>query len=74
MRDWASDVATAIRYLSQDDDQRARRAVAERSCTTILDVVVPSFARVERAMRSDVWSDLLRLQANVVDLNWTLAL
>jgi hypothetical protein len=79
VRDCASDVAWALRCLSGEDAlhyDKAQRQVAQRSCETILAEVVPSFADVERAAshRSPAWDDLLRLHADVVDLNWTLSL
>jgi hypothetical protein len=76
VRGWASDVACAVRRLAQEDDARSHREVAERSCATILKIILPCFAEVERSIsRCDsTWSDLLRLQGSVVDLNWTLAL
>ena len=76
VQEWAAEVASAIRTLAQEHDHAERRSVAERSCSMVLDAVVPAFALVERSVRkcNDAWNALLRLQADVVDLNWTLAL
>jgi len=78
VRSWCSQIAMLLCGVAVEDEpvwNERRRDIARRSCSTILEAILPSFAHLEKTNQrsTSIWLEALKLHGDVVDLNWALA-